>query len=144
MASKYITVYVIFIFYKQLHVMHKFCASAVSRYSPLITCSYMHSIRGSSDQSRTVFAQRTLHVSRHMTHQVLCDDSDLILRHTAFAHSDFLLAASACNALWEYSWALAYMEQYHEEQQENIINVWLVTLFYLFLEPFAISHSRLD
>lgn len=71
---------------------------------------------------QTVFARRTLHVFCHMTHQVLFDDSDLILRHTAFAHSDFLRAASACNALWEYSWAVAYMKQYNEKQQENILN----------------------
>lgn len=82
-----------------------------------------------------MFAQKTLRVkSCHVTHQVLCDDSDLILRRTApaFVHSDFLLAASACNALWEYSWAVAYMEQSHEEQQEEkIINVWLVAFFFI-------------
>lgn len=112
---------------------------SVVQSSPLITCSYMPFIKSSSIESWTAFAQRTLHVSFHMTHQVLFDASDLILRHTAFAHSDFLRAASACNALWEYSWAVAYMKQYYEKQQGNILNAWLVAFFYLFWEPVAIS-----
>lgn len=68
-----------------------------------------------------------------MTHQVLFDASDLILRHTAFAHSNFLRAASACNALWEYSWDVAYMKQYYEKQQGNILNAWPVAFFYFIL-----------
>ncbi len=51
---------------------------SVVQSSPLITCSYMPFIKSSSIESWTAFAQRTLHVSFHMTHQVLFDASDLI------------------------------------------------------------------
>lgn len=69
--------------FKQLQTSQTEILYSHTKFAAIITFSYMHLINSSSNESWTVFAQTTLHVSCHMTHQVLCDDSDLILRRTA-------------------------------------------------------------